>query len=33
MLKGLNDHEMSKVEKIPVEEHSLSHIRCAGGKT
>ncbi|XP_070686639.1 telomere repeats-binding bouquet formation protein 1 [Pempheris klunzingeri] len=23
-------HEMSKVGKIPVEEHSLSHIRCAG---
>ncbi|XP_044050760.1 telomere repeats-binding bouquet formation protein 1 isoform X2 [Siniperca chuatsi] len=26
----LQGREMSKVGKIPVEEHSLSHIRCAG---
>nr|XP_046250625.1 telomere repeats-binding bouquet formation protein 1 isoform X10 [Scatophagus argus] len=27
---GLQCREMRKVRKIPVEEHSLSHIRCAG---
>ncbi|KAM9352384.1 telomere repeats-binding bouquet formation protein 1 [Symphorus nematophorus] len=28
--KGLQGREMNKVEEVPMEEHSLSHIRCAG---